>query len=287
MEFWKAAPFALTEESGTFYMDWAVNPGVHFGYSGAEVEANVDAILNDSQGWEQAGVVARQVDFDDCKVFFTVVEEAEGESSEAARTFWDETPIEVQLEYQWLNTPNLGWNNLVNHESGHAFFAGTHEGAPGIMNLFTGDRPDWPNSTDIADVADWLEDGGGTDGGGGGASEGTGGVLWFPADLPYYMTRADIPSDAEVCLTATVLQGVEGTRLKGLWGNSREAMVEGRVHDLTAGIPTSEAGFFASEWRPVETPGNLCTGLAVRKRDAGVDESGLVIGLAEVQIRSS
>lgn len=86
----------------------------------------------------------------------------------------------VELEYRHLLSQvytTVSATNIINHESGHAFFYATHDGDPGIMNDFSTDRPDWPTPDDLADVAAWL----GTSGGGG--QGGKGGFMAMAASI--------------------------------------------------------------------------------------------------------
>jgi hypothetical protein len=253
-------------------MDWAVKPGAHFGYSQTEVESQVGSILNDSQGWERAGVVARH-NPSSPQVVFEVVEEAAGESPEAARCFWNEDPVRVELEYAWLNSPARGWGNLVNHESGHAFFWGTHEGGLGIMTDIDTDPFDWPTDQDIADVIAWLA---GDDGD----------AYWFPGDIGHHFAPWTFAEGDEVRLNATVLSGVAGTSLKAVWGRSFEAMDEGRFHDLTGAVSSASAGQVNGEWQAVSAEAvgtEVLVGVIVRRPSPTTDLGPLVVGLAEVQ----
>lgn len=278
MDFASPAPGRLTVEGGSYYADWAVETG-NVGYSDAEASALIGAALNDAGGWERGGITFRESGTP--KVTFRFVHGPFlcGGTMANGCTTGDATTATVTISYERAAAGFLA--ALVNHEAGHAFFTATHEGTGSIM---TGDSPDGnPTDADIADLEDWLDlppDDTPT-------HEGKGGILWFPGDLDTYMTLSLLPTDTEARLTASVLTGVAGTALKGVWGHSRQDLLDGRIEPLTFAVATEGEGFYASEWRPLDESGDLCAGLLVRKATADVDHHDLVIGLAQVQIRSS
>ena len=273
MEFTRPAPGHLTLESGTYYMDWEAHAS-NYNMTQAEVETYISGVLNGASGWEQAGLVARHSP-GTAQVVFQVVLEANGESPEYARTFWWQTPVLVQIEYDRINA---GFGNaLANHEAGHAFFWASHEGSGSIM---TGDSPDgWPTSADIASVMAWLGDEG--------AGEGTGGTHFFPGGLEHYITRWDFTEATEVFFYINVIRGAEGVTLKPVWGLSREAMQEGRFEDLTPPVSASVRGTYNSGWltKPEGATGDIWVGILARLTTSSVSIDNLGVGLAEVQIR--
>ncbi len=147
-------PGKLTLESGQYYGDWAVVPG-NFGYTDAQVSTQIHSVLDDARGWERAGIIFREVSLVNAKVRFQVVEEATCGSPEWACTHYFTDYSYVELEHEPLTLPAAGWANLVNHESGHAFFGATHTG-DGVMADFDNDRPEWPSDSEIQSVIDWL-----------------------------------------------------------------------------------------------------------------------------------
>jgi hypothetical protein len=254
-------------------MDWEAH-STNYIMTQAEVETLISSVLNGASGWEQAGITARQVV--GAPVVFQVVEEADGESPEYARTFWNQTPVLVQLEYARIQA-GFG-TNIANHEAGHAFFWGTHGGTGSIM---TGDSPDgWPTASDIASVEAWL---------GSPEDEGTGGIFWFPGDIGHHFTPWPLGNASEVCLNATVFEGVAGAMMQAVWGRSYDAMIEGRFHDLTLGVDASTSGFFTSGFSAVPdeaaAEAAVLVGIVVKNATAATLLTDLVVGLAEVQIR--
>ena len=252
-------------------MDWRVASS-HYGMTVSEAEAFIGGILGDASGWEQAGIVARQTV--DAPVVFEIVLEANGESPEYARTFWNQTPVLVQLEYPRIQA-GFG-TGITTHEAAHAYFWATHEGSGSVM---TGDSPDgFPTTSDIESLLLWL---------GAPSEEGTGGAYWFPGDLEHYITNWPLADATEVRLYATVLGGVAGASLKAVWGLSHEAMLEGRFHDLTPSLPVESRGIYETGWGalPADITGDTWVGIIVRRETADTDLADLVIGLAEVDAR--
>jgi hypothetical protein len=158
--FGTSAPGRLTLEGGQYYADYTV-ADTHFGYTKAEVQDLLSSILPDPEGWEQAGIIFREVG--DGPVLFQVLEEATCSSPELACTHYagndpDAETAFVELEYDPLNGsagPGVGAPNIINHEAGHAFFSAQHSGG-GIMSDFDNDRPAWPTDNDIAATQAWL-----------------------------------------------------------------------------------------------------------------------------------
>lgn len=266
----------MAVEGGSFYADWAVETG-NVGYTDSEAATLIGAALNDAGGWERAGITFRESGTP--KVTFRFVHGPFlcGGVMANGCTTGDADSATVTISYERAAAGFL--SNLVNHEAGHAFFFATHEGTNSIM---TGDSlAGNPTNQDIADLQDWLDlapDDPPT-------HEGKGGILWFPADLDTYMTLWPVPAGSEARLIATVIEGAEGTALKGVWGHSRDDLIDSRIEPLTYAVPSAERGFYASEWRSLPASGELCGGILVRRQSADVDVSGLIVGQAEVQIR--
>ena len=153
------APGYLTEEDGEFFGDWCVAE-THEGYTKAQAKGLVSHYLNNAQGWEQAGITFRYTE-EAPAVIYKVVTEATCDSPELACTHWNYEGNGynlVELEYGPMNGSfgsGIGAGNLVNHETGHAFFAANHTGT-GVMADFDNNRPVWPNAADIQAVIDWL-----------------------------------------------------------------------------------------------------------------------------------
>lgn len=280
MEFIRPAPGNLTGSAPTYYMDWQAS-STNYGMTQAEVEALVGGVLTDSRGWQRVGLTARHVP-GVAPVLFRVVDGATLPSYAVGLTTWNVTPILVQISYQRIQE-GYG-HNLVNHESGHAYFYASHEvgpGGPGIMNtgLYAADTGGWPTDGDIADVEDWLGniDSGGT----------SGGTLWFPGDIPYYFTDWSLGGASEARLNLSILGGATGSSLKAVWANSRDDMVNGRHDEFTPPVATASPGYFTSGWQaiPDGPSGDVVVGIKVRKATNSTDLAGLVVGLAEVQIR--
>lgn len=274
MRFARPAPGNLTLDSGSYYMDWKIDSG-NYGMSDSAAADMVEGYLESSQGWERAGIEARQLP--GAPVTFKVVLEATCSVPEYACTHYGVGTAFVELEYPRI-AAGFG-RGTTNHEAGHAFFYATHEGSGSIMN---GGSPDgWPTDADIDGVVAWLGDpaGGGT---------GTGGAYWFPGDLEHYVTRWALAGSAEVRLNATVLSGVAGASLAAVWGDSRDGILGTRRSDLTTDLDASERGVFTTGW--LEIPEGARTndawvGVVVRRETADLDISNLLVGLAEVQTR--
>ena len=273
MEFAGIAPGRLTVEGPDYFGDWAITPG-NVGYTDLEAADVIRGVLEEASGWEQAGVTFRESLTPE--VTFQFVHGpflcggvmANGCASGGT----------VKLSYERAQEGFL--YNITNHEAGHAFFTGTHEGTPGIM---TGDSPDGrPTDSDIADVAEWL----GLTPVDPPTHEGVGGAYFFPGGLDTYMTLWDVPTGSEARLNITVLEGISGASLKAVWGRSREDLIEGRFRAFTPTVATATGGLYVSEWAACEESGELCVGIVARRADPSIDLDSLVIGQAEVQIRT-
>ena len=273
MEFIRPAPGHLTLETGTYYMDWEAHAS-NYNMTQGQVESYISGVLNGASGWEQAGLVARHSP-GTAQVVFQVVLEANGESPEYARTFWNQTPVLVQIEYDRIQA-GFG-DGLANHEAAHAYFWASHEGSGSVM---TGDSPDgWPTAADIASVEAWLADTG--------AGEGTGGTYWFPGGLEHYITKWSVTEATEVFFYINVVEGATGASLKPVWGLSLEAMLEGRFETLTPPVSASTRGTYDSGWlaKPTGFTGDVWVGILARLTTSSVDIANLGVGLAEVQVR--
>jgi hypothetical protein len=284
VEFSKPAPGLLTEESGSFYADYEV-ADTHFGMTKAEVQAMLASVFSDGQGWERSGITFREQT--SASVTIQVVSEAICAGADAActKTNPDGTKL-VELEYGRLidPLPKLP-QSITNHEAGHAFFYGTHEGSGSIM---TGDGVNgWPTEEDIADVAAWL-----------GITPdpaptvppvtgSAGGAYFFPGGLEHYITPWDFTDATEVFFYINVVRAAEGTTLKPVWGLSRDAVVEGRFETLTPPVSASARGTYNSGWLalPEGVTGEVWVGILARLTAPSVDIQNLGVGLAEVQIR--
>lgn len=155
--FFADPPFNLTEEDGEYFMDWKCSDE-HYGYTKAQAEQLVGSFLDDSRGWRRVGITPRHTE--EALVEFKVVLEATCDSPELACTHYDEPGLNafVELEYPHLRHavyPTIGPGNLINHEAGHAYFGAEHSGG-GIMSDFDANRPEWPTTSDVRSVRDWL-----------------------------------------------------------------------------------------------------------------------------------
>lgn len=107
---------------------------------------------------------------------------------------------------------------------------------------------------------------------------------FFPANLSSYATLLQIPVGVEARITATVLTGAEGTTLRAVHATDHAAFAAGTYSDLTPAIDVSSEGFKVSEWLVSEEPGEKCVGIVAQTEG---DVTSLVIGLAEVQLKST
>jgi hypothetical protein len=271
------APGALTEESGDFYGDWSLATPV-VGISEATAEAWIADALTDSQGWGRAGITFRQQSYgsEASRVTFQVVntipDVPEGWDGQGIN-FEDGTGL-VYLEASSVGSP---W--LVNHEAAHAFFAAEHTSG-GIMPHNASDATEWPSDGDIASLRDWL----GLPPEEGGEAPSAPGDYWFPGDLETYITRQSIPEGTQARITATVISGANVT-LRAVYSENLSEMLSGTHERFTRGIGVSSERFRASEWRTAPA-GDLHIGILAQAEDVA-DLQDLVIGLAEVQLRST
>ena len=108
-------------------------------------------------------------------------------------------------------------------------------------------------------------------------------LYWFPGDLPLYITRWPIPGGAEVRLTAAILEGQPAT-LRAVYSTDYDAMVAGTHTAFTDDLDASARGFYETDWQAASGVGEeVYIGIVV---DTEEDITDLIIGLAEVQIRS-
>lgn len=107
--------------------------------------------------------------------------------------------------------------------------------------------------------------------------------MWFPGDLPGYVTRWPIPEGYEARITATVLSGVSGATIRPVYHTDYETLLSGGFSYLCAGVGVDSEKQDASEWEPCEA-GELYVAIVVEGVSAA-EAADLVVGLAEVQIR--
>ncbi len=105
---------------------------------------------------------------------------------------------------------------------------------------------------------------------------------WFPGDLPYYITRWPVPEGAEARMTATVIDGADAT-LVPVVSDDHSELLAGNWRRFAPAIDCSQRGFYKTGWR-VARSGDVYVGIVVRAQSVEVLQ-GLVVGLAEVQIR--
>lgn len=275
MEFVGAAPGRLTVEGGSYFADWAIEPG-NVGYTDAEASSVIGSILNDSRSWGAAGITFRESVTP--KVTYKFVHgpfDCGGASANGCTHSNVDGTASVTISYERAIagfTPGL-----VNHESAHAFFTATHEVGPGGPGVMTGDSPDgWPTSGDVADVVAWL---GGTGGG----------VFWFPGDLEHYITKWPLSGVSELRFFANVVRGTPGAYLRPVWGKTHDDLLEGRFDGLTDVVSVDRRGTYSTGWVAVppiaKETGDVWIGVRVKRDTADVDVMNLAVGLAQLDAR--
>jgi len=107
---------------------------------------------------------------------------------------------------------------------------------------------------------------------------------WFPGDLFHYITRLTVPEGTQTRLTATILTGAPAT-LSSRYAADLADLLASVDDALTPEMDCASEGFYATDYQ--EAPeGEIYVGLRVEVDDEA-DLQDLVIGLAEVQIRSA
>jgi len=260
--------------------------GGYIGYWDADVSISgwVSSALNNPLGWGRVdGLTFMQSSSATPRVNFHMVGTITGaDASAIGIAYWSTyngSVMEVELESAYE-----GNMDLVNHEAGHAFFWANHSpnGTDSIMEPMEDPGEEWPSDTDIAQVESWLGnsvDGNPRDDDSANLGQA---LIWFPGDLPHYITRWPVPAGSEARLTATVLTGTRGT-LRSVYAETHAGMIAGEYKRFSPGIDLYHEGFYKGAWR--EAPaGEFYVGLLVHVENAA-DLTDLIVGLAEVQIR--
>lgn len=147
--FGEPSPGLLTP-GGSYFGDWKA-ADTNFGYTKEQVEGWISSALDDSRGWQRAGITFRQTE--SAPVTFQVVEEANcpGEADLGCTEHFVDGTALVTLE-----ASRFGAIKIVNHEAAHAFFYATHTGN-GVMNTPGEPEKEWPSACDIVGVRAWLQ----------------------------------------------------------------------------------------------------------------------------------
>lgn len=282
--------------SGDFRAYWNVAAD-NYGYSQVAVTATVEAALTDPLGWGQVGITFEHVadsDRDAATVTFQVVETITADNVGAGV---QGLTIPGGYDYPgWAIQPNT-WIQIEaahfadlgipNHEAAHAYFGATHsaEGADSLMEPYEDPGTEWPSATDLAQVEAWLatapEEDEHHDNPRG---EVTGEALWFPGDLPSYVTKWPVPEGSESRVSATVM-GRARAALQPVYHADYSELMAGNGKRFSVGVDCYQEGLIRSAWRSCPT-GEVYVGIEVHK-DEGADIHKLIVGLAEVQIRST
>lgn len=115
------------------------------------------------------------------------------------------------------------------------------------------------------------------------------GTYFFPADLPHYVTRWNVASASAARFSLCVLVGTEGVTVRPVFDVDHEQLTSGVWGYFTDGFITASArGFYVTNWEPVNEDaaliGEVYIGIVLEVAE-DIDDSELVLGLAEVQLR--
>lgn len=116
------------------------------------------------------------------------------------------------------------------------------------------------------------------------------GTYFFPANLPYYVTKWDVSLASEVRFSAVVFAGAPGVVIRPVFDAELAVLLSGSEAGayFSTGIAASTTGFFVTEWEPINEDakfiGNIYVGIVVEIAE-DTDEADFTLGLAEVQIR--
>lgn len=277
--------------AGGYFADWNVEAS-NFGFSQAAVEAQISDALNDSRGWEQVppGITFRQKDTAErsvTTVTYQVVETITvGDAPGFAWGIFIPAAFVPSIPYPRIQIEAAHFADLgiPNHEAAHAFFGATHSpaGSDSLMEPYEDPGSEWPSEIDLAQVEAWLatapEEHADHD-----RPEGEGGnTLWFPGDLPDYITRWPVPIGCESRLEANVIRGARAA-LQPVYHTDLDELLAGNGKRFAQGIDCYQAGFFTSPFKDAPD-GDIYIGIKVLK-DEEADISDFIVGLAEVQIR--
>lgn len=267
MQFQTQPPALLHDTESGWVGYWDIATG-NAGLTDEQLASWVSASLNDPRGWGRAGITFQRSSTAHPRVTFRSVQILSGHT--IGLTYWssyDGVQMRVDLE-----AGQYPFADLVNHESGHAFFMASHspEGSDSIMEPIDEPSDEWPSDSDIAQVEAWL----------GNSVEAT--TFWFPGDLPTYMTYWDIPTTSVARLHMTVLEGAPAI-VRPVSAPTHEQMISGDYSPFARALDAYHKGFYWGGWEPPPV-GPQWVGIVVQTENPE-DISDLVLGLAEVQIK--
>ncbi len=114
------------------------------------------------------------------------------------------------------------------------------------------------------------------------------GTYFFPGNLNTYVTRWSVSGATECRFTLTVLEGNAGVTVKPVFDAEVAVLQSGVFADFSSGLSAETAGFYVTEWQPMNEDalfiGEIYVAIVVVVSEE-VDSDGLRFGLAEVQIR--
>lgn len=114
------------------------------------------------------------------------------------------------------------------------------------------------------------------------------GTYFFPGNLNTYVTYWNVSSAAECRFTLTVIEGQPGVIVRPVFDAELAVLQAGVWAYFSSGISAAVPGFYVTDWEPMNEDaaliGDIYVAVVVEVTEE-IDSDGLILGLAEVQIR--
>lgn len=114
------------------------------------------------------------------------------------------------------------------------------------------------------------------------------GTYFFPGNLDDYVTFWNVSGATECRFTLTVIEGQPGVVVRPVFDAELAVLQSGVWAYFSSGLSAVAPGFFVTEWEPMNEDalliGDIYVGVVVEVSEE-IDSDGLILGLAEVQIR--
>ena len=225
MQFRSPAPGNLTLEGSTYYADWSVASDnfARHGFRGGGVGRG--CLELSSGGFPQLGYPGKQkavTSFSKWLRLYPVI-----------RKNWGR-PLERISGSGSSGRGVLRYMDLVTHEALHAFLYANHSplGSDSVLEPLEDPGEEWLSDTDIAQIEAWL------------AGDFDGTRVWFPGDLPHYITRWVIPPRTKTRLVCTILEAAPVV-IRAVCGTSHATLVGGTDQPFGIGMDLASEGFFS------------------------------------------